>query len=105
LAISQEYDRKTVEARKEYQIKFQKWISTLTAEDIKRENKVRAYKKKSRLVDPRKPTRPASAFALFIGDRVPKLRQQNPNSPVTEAVKNLAVEWKGLSVHDKLVSI
>ena len=40
------------------------------------------------------PKKPHSAFTLFITDRIPTLKKENPNAPNSELLKKIAKEWQ-----------
>ena len=39
------------------------------------------------------PKRPATPFALFVKDRIPDLKEENKDAPITKLIKMAAKEW------------
>ena len=40
------------------------------------------------------PRKPLTGFALYVADRVPDLKKENPNKPNNELIKMVAKEWQ-----------
>lgn len=47
------------------------------------------------------PSRGPNAYALFLAERYPTLRQQNPAASMVEVSKQAGEQWRNLSVADK----
>ncbi|PWN94246.1 HMG-box, partial [Acaromyces ingoldii] len=67
-----EFQRKSLEAKAEWEREMEKWKQTLTPEDIKQENMFRTAQRKAgksrkgNLKDPNAPKKPLSAYFLFL---------------------------------------
>jgi len=57
--------------------------------------------RKKRKKDPNAPKRALSSYMFFCMDKRPEVTKKNPNDPVTEIAKKLAVKWNKLTASDK----
>ena len=48
------------------------------------------------------PKKPLSGFQLFISERMPDIKKENPNTPVTELIKIIGKEWQDDKVVDQV---
>lgn len=61
------------------------------AELAKEKYKKKLEQFKDRVFD--MPKKPKSGFSLYVSDRITDLKQNNPNTPLTELIKQVAKEW------------
>jgi hypothetical protein len=106
-----ESDKKTLQdqadqANQQYERDLEKWRSSLTTEDIKRENAyIQAQRKKgktgtAKLRDPTKPKQPRSAFLRFFLQY--RLRDTEVATlSLGEQSKRASTAWKQLSADEK----
>ena len=76
------YDQLTKDKKKKYEEKA-------AAEKVRYEKKMAEFK--NYVFDI--PKRPATPFALFVKDRIPDLKEENKDAPVTKLIKMAAKEW------------
>jgi structure-specific recognition protein 1 len=58
--------------------------------------------KKGKKKDPNAPKKPISSFFYFSGAMRPKIKEENPDLPVTEIAKKIGEAWKEISAEDKV---
>ena len=78
-----EYENLTKEKKKKY-------VEKAEREKEKYEKKMEEFK--NYVFD--LPKRPLNAFSLFVRDRIPDLKTENPKAPATQLIKFAAKEWK-----------
>jgi hypothetical protein len=78
-----EYENLTKEKKKKY-------IEKAEREKERYEKKMEEFK--NYVFD--LPKRPLNAFSLFVRDRIPDLKNENPKAPTTQLIKIAAKEWK-----------
>ncbi|KAF9305178.1 Non-histone chromosomal protein 6 [Mortierella antarctica] len=70
--------------------------------DTKNSNKDKEFKEKSKTEkDSNAPKRPLSAYMLYCADARDKVKEENPDAPVTDIARILGRKWRELPVDAK----